>query len=95
MEDFVQASYQILTFFQAACWPKEQIQMFREFFAELQVHKYRFSKSKLDKKVLLTYQAQQHWKWHDSLNNSEHTFNLALINEELLKETQEITFQEE
>ena len=72
-----------------ANWPQERVSMLAKFWGNLQIHELRSSRDPLDQKTLLVYQAEQHRLWHLAISAPRGAYNIARINEEILRKTRE------
>lgn len=88
-EDFCIAMPAMLEAFGIADWPLERIQMFGNFWANIQDHRLRRSGDLIDRTVLLWYQAKQQKQWHHCLDSPSGAYNLGKINEVVLADTKE------
>ena len=75
-----------------ANWSHERIQMMADFWTNLQEHPFCSSGMPFEQKNLLVYQAEQRRLWHITIANLHLGYNLALINEALLRDTKEQLF---
>jgi hypothetical protein len=88
-EDFCQAAPRMIVAMEEADWPQERVAMLAKFWGNLQVHELRSSRDPLDQKTLIVYQAEQRRLWHLAISSPQGAYNLARINEEILKKTRE------
>ena len=94
-EDFCIAAPRMIEAMGRANWPRERIQMMADFWTNLQEHPFRSSGAPFEQKSLLVYQAEQRRLWHIAITNPHSGYNLALINEALLRDTKERLFWED
>ena len=78
-----------------ASWPQERVAMLAKFWGNLQVHELRSSRDPLDQKALIVYQAEQRRLWHLAISSPQGAYNLARINEEILRKTREKVYWDE
>lgn len=91
-EEVMQARVQYLNWLEKSKWPDEYVQMFAQFFWNLDTHELRGQTG--GPSILVRYQAQYRREWHNALRESD-PFNLALINETALKNIQSQVLQEQ
>ncbi|KAF8880732.1 hypothetical protein BD779DRAFT_1547673 [Infundibulicybe gibba] len=80
---FTDTRQEYLDFLASVEWPERLYADMATFFAHIETHRIR--KTDAGKRALLEYQAQARRDWHDSIKRNGETFDLAAINEELLK----------
>ncbi|KAF9485440.1 hypothetical protein BDN70DRAFT_587488 [Pholiota conissans] len=91
MVEFGEATYHLLQLLPYVGWPEDWINMFRDFWANICKHRFWNSVDPAQMKALLLYQDQQRRRWHAlcaSATNSAVIYNLAVINESVLRETE-------
>ena len=66
-----------------------------DFWTNLQEHPFHSSSMPFKQKTLLIYQAEQRRLWHIAITNPHSGYNLASINEVLLRDTKEWLFWED
>lgn len=91
-EDFVLATSRIVTAMSQSGWPDYRVRMMGEFWMRLQAHEFRSNHDSLGKKALLVFQAEQRQAWHRAMDTPGGGYNLARINEKLLRDTKETLF---
>ena len=96
-EDFCIATPRMIEAMGRANWPHEWIQIMVDFWTNLQIHPFCSSSVPFKQKSLLIYQAKQRRLciWHIAITNPHSRYNLALINEALLRDTKEWLFWED
>jgi hypothetical protein len=94
-EEFCQACPHMLTAMEQVDWLEDRVRMMAKFWRNIQVHKYQSLRSSIAQKALLVYQAEQHKHWHIAIKTSVGPYDLALVNEKVLKETREKVYWEE
>ncbi len=87
-EEFLEAAPRMINFMRISDWPDTHIEMFIEFWSNLQTHKWRFSSNDFAKRALLVYQGQQRKKWHLTIGTMG-GYSLAQINQDLLVKTRD------
>ncbi|KAF8878935.1 hypothetical protein BD779DRAFT_1553147 [Infundibulicybe gibba] len=80
---FTDTRQEYLDFLASVEWPERLYADMAAFFARIETHRIR--KTDAGKRALLEYQARARRDWHDSIKRNGETFDLAAINEELLK----------
>lgn len=88
-EDFCQAAPRMILAMEEANWPQERVSMLAKFWGNLQIHELRSSRDPLDQKTLIVYQAEQRRLWHLAISSPRGAYNIARINEEILRKTRE------
>ncbi len=63
-EEFLEAAPCMINFMKISDWPDTHVEMFVDFWSNLQTHEWRFSSNEFAKRALLVYQGQQRKKWH-------------------------------
>ena len=94
-EDFCQAAPRMIVAMEEADWPQERISMLAKFWGNLQIHELRSSRDPLDQKTLIVYQAEQRRAWHLAITSPQGAYNLARINEEIMRKTREKVYWDE
>ncbi|KAJ7573290.1 hypothetical protein C8J56DRAFT_873564 [Mycena floridula] len=87
-ELFEQGSTQFLQAIEFRCnWPKDLVEQFAAFFHGIKNHSMRREMQgaeEIGKRVLLRYADINRVDWHDRVLRDEETFNIGIINEELI-----------
>ena len=94
-EDFCQAAPRMIVAMEEADWPQERVSMLAKFWGNLQIHELRSSRDPLDQKTLIVYQAEQRRAWHLAISSPQGAYNLARINEEIMRKTREKVYWDE
>ena len=94
-EDFCQAAPRMIVAMEEADWPQECVAMLAKFWGNLQIHELRSSRDPLDQRTLIVYQAEQRRLWHLSISSPQGAYNLARINEEIIRKTREKVYWDE
>lgn len=94
-EDFCQAVPRMIIAMEDAGWPRDRVIMMANFWGNLQVHEYRASIDPLDQRTLLRYQAEQRQQWHIAALAPEPPYNLARINDELMRKTRDLVYRDD
>ena len=84
-EEFSQVGYRMIAAMRQQEWPKEQVNMVRNFWIAFETHTWRHDPSKYRKKALLLYQGRVCRDWHKTLGTSA-AFCLLPLNEDRLNE---------
>ncbi|KAF8345274.1 hypothetical protein F5887DRAFT_885173 [Amanita rubescens] len=92
-EEFLEAAPRMINFMKLSEWPEDHVDMFIQFWSNLQTHDWRFSSDVFSKRALLVYQGQQRKRWHLTIS-SGNGWSLAHINEVVLKRTKDALFDE-
>ncbi|KIK76889.1 hypothetical protein PAXRUDRAFT_168527, partial [Paxillus rubicundulus Ve08.2h10] len=82
-EEFSQAKYCMLNTMRQQDWPEEHISMIRNFWLELENHKYWHGICKFSKNALLIYQGCVWHQWHQTISTPD-SFMLTPLNKEHL-----------
>ena len=88
-EDFCQAAPRMIVAMEEADWPQERVAMLAKFWGNLQIHEFRSSRDPLDQRTLIVYQAEQRRLWHLAITSPQGAYDLARINEEVMKKTRD------
>ena len=94
-EDFCQAAPRMIVAMEEADWPQERVAMLAKFWGNLQIHELRSTRDPLDQKTLIVYQAEQRRAWHLAISSPQGAYNLARINEEIMRKTREKVYWDE
>ena len=94
-EDFCQAAPCMIVAMEEADWPQERVAMLAKFWGNLQIHELRSSRDPLDQKTLIVYQAEQRRLWHLAISSPQGAYNLARINEEIMRKTRDKVYWDE
>ena len=94
-EDFCQAAPHMIVAMEEADWPQEHVAMLAKFWGNLQIHELRSSRDLLDQKTLIVYQAEQRRLWHLAISSPQGAYNLARINEEIMRKTRDKVYWDE
>jgi hypothetical protein len=65
-------------------WEQRTIRKFMDFYLLLDTHEIRDQPQ--GDQALVLYQAQARWEWHEEINNGRIAFDIAVINEERLRQ---------
>ena len=63
-EQFMQAMSHIISFMEQCDWPQDHVNMFVEFWSNIQSHQWRHLYDEFSQRALLVYQGIQHKCWH-------------------------------
>ncbi|KAH9932402.1 hypothetical protein B0H21DRAFT_760592 [Amylocystis lapponica] len=94
-EEFSIAVPRMLRATEQAGWAAERVKMLATFWGTILTHPYRASPDPVDPKTLLVYQDEQRMSWHRMITSPDGAWDLARINDSLLRDTKERVFQEE
>jgi hypothetical protein len=92
-EEFLEAVPRMIRAMRTAEWPEDHVKMFVQFWSNLQIHDWRFAMDKFSQRALLVYQGKQRIRWHLAIG-AGNGWSLAQINEEVLKKTKDLLFDE-
>jgi hypothetical protein len=56
------------------------------------MHDYRYSSDPVDVQTIIRYQAEQRAAWHEAITNVDGTWDIGIINKEVMRETREKVF---
>ena len=87
-EEFLEAAPRMINFMRISEWPESHVNMFVEFWSNLQTHEWRFSSNEFAKRSLLVYQGQQRKRWHLTIGTGR-GWSLSQINQDLLLRTRD------
>ena len=63
-EQFMQATSRMISFMEQCDWPQDRVDMFVEFWSNIQSHQWRHSYDEFSQRALLVYQGIQRKRWH-------------------------------
>ena len=63
-EQFMQATSRMISFMEQCDWPQDRVDMFIEFWSNIQSHQWRHSYDEFSQRALLVYQGIQRKRWH-------------------------------